>query len=60
MHTRFDRVAADFDYLLYVVETGANGLRILPIRNPRRTAKFDFRGGMWRTEVEGDSVEEEG
>src|SRR5258705_4307353 len=56
-----ERVAADFDYWLYVVETGANGLRILPIRNPaRRAAKFEFRGGMWRTEVEGDSFEDEG
>ena len=52
-------VAVDFDYWLYVVETGANGLRILPIRNPaRRAAKFEFRGGMWRTEVDEDSFEE--
>jgi hypothetical protein len=54
-----ERLAVDFDYWLYVVETSANGLRILPIRNPaRRAAKFEFRGGVWRTEVEGDSFEE--
>jgi len=34
---------------------------LLPIRNPaRRASSVEFRGGVWRAEVEGDSFEEEG
>ena len=48
-----ERVAPDFDYWLYVVETDPNGLWVLPILNPaRRAAKFEFRGGVWRSEAE--------
>lgn len=47
------RVAPDFDYWLYVVETCAGAHQVLPIRNPaRRAAKFEFRGGVWRVEAE--------
>jgi hypothetical protein len=52
-----ERVAPDFDYWLYVVETRAEGHQVLPIRNPaRRAAKFEFRGGVWRVDAEPDSV----
>jgi hypothetical protein len=52
---RADGVATDkdFDYWLYVVERQESGLHVLPIRNPsRRAAKFEFRGGTWRSQVQ--------
>jgi hypothetical protein len=46
-------IGEDFDYWLYVVERQANGLQVLPIRNPsRRAAKFEFRGGTWRNQAQ--------
>ncbi|MBM3746852.1 MAG: hypothetical protein FJW34_13750 [Acidobacteria bacterium] len=44
----------DFDYWLYVVEPGREGVHnIVPVRNPaQRTAKFELRGGTWRREAE--------
>jgi hypothetical protein len=52
---RADGIATgeDFDYWLYVVERQENGLHVLPIRNPsRRAAKFEFRGGTWRSQAQ--------
>jgi hypothetical protein len=44
----------DFDYWLYVVEDlGEQTFKVLPIRNPaRKSAKFEVRGGTWRTFAE--------
>lgn len=43
----------DFDYWLYVVERQESGLHVLPIQSPsRRAAKFEFRGGTWRSQAQ--------